>query len=221
MTNARERPLMLASISKSSQTVGKRSTPNVPDVNQNSKLGNVNSTDVWTIFPNVSKSRLRSPKRSQMWQLIEPKCYEGGHCQSVLRYHRFFYIHPLMSGRWHRHLMWSFEPQENTPPCAWWGNPLTPYKHCHTGSVHPGRTEVIDLLNSTRQQVQAVTHPSTNRGQCCLTRRIWLPPYVPCQVTTDLATLHENTSWVITFITCHILLINAIYIAHAALNAYL
>ena len=47
-------------------------------------------------------------------------------------------------------------------------------------------------------------HPSTNWGQCCLTCRIWLPPYVPCQVTTDLATLHENTSWVITFITCHI-----------------
>ena len=44
---------------------GERSTPNVPDVNQNSELRNVNSTDVRTIFPNVSKSVLRSPKRSQ------------------------------------------------------------------------------------------------------------------------------------------------------------
>ena len=39
----------------------KRST----DVNQNAELGNVNSTDVWTILSNVSKSGLRSPKRSQ------------------------------------------------------------------------------------------------------------------------------------------------------------
>ena len=61
-----------------------------------------------------------------MWQLIEPKYYEGGHCQSVLRSHRFFYIHPLMSGRWHRHLTWSCEPQENILPCAWWGNPPPP-----------------------------------------------------------------------------------------------
>ena len=28
---------------------------------------------------------------------------------------------------------WSCEPRENTLPCAWWGNPLTPYKHCHNG----------------------------------------------------------------------------------------
>ena len=74
-----------------------------------------------------------------------------------------------MSGRWHRHLMWSCELQENTLPCVWWGNPLTPYKHCHTGSAHPGRTEVIDLLSSTRQQTQAVTHPSTKWEQYCLT----------------------------------------------------
>ena len=74
-----------------------------------------------------------------------------------------------MSGRWHRHLMWSCEPQENTLPCVWWVNPLTPYKHCHTGSAHPGRTEVIDLLSSTHQQAQAVTHPSTKRDQYCLT----------------------------------------------------
>ena len=76
---------------------------------------------------------------------------------------------PSMSGRWHRHLMWSCEPHKNTLPCVWWGNPLTPYKHCHTGSAHPGRTEVIDLLSSTRQQAQAVTHRSTKRGQYCLT----------------------------------------------------
>ena len=88
-----------------------------------------------------------------------------------------------MSGRWHRHLTWSCEPRENTLPCVWWGNSPTPYKHRHTGlldqhwrdrSTHPGRTEVIHLLSSTRQQAQAVTHPSTNRGQCCLTCRIWL-----------------------------------------------
>ena len=60
------------------------------------------------------------------------------------------------------------QTQENTLPCVWWGNPLTPYKHCHTGSSHPGRTEVIDLLSSTRQQAQAVTHPSTKRDQYCL-----------------------------------------------------
>ena len=36
-----------------------------------------------------------------------------------------------MSGRWQRHFTWSQEPQENTLPCVWWGNPLTPYKHCH------------------------------------------------------------------------------------------
>ena len=30
--------------------------------------------------------------------LIEPKYYEGGHCESVLRPHRFFNIHPLCQG---------------------------------------------------------------------------------------------------------------------------
>ena len=58
---------------------------------------------------------------------------------------------PSMSGRWHRHLMWSCELQENTLPCVWWGNPLTPYKHCHTGSAHPGRTEVTDLLSKHKR----------------------------------------------------------------------
>ena len=43
-----------------------------------------------------------------------------------------------------------------------------------TSSTHPGRTEVIHLLSSTCQQAQVVTHPSTNRGQCRLTCRIWL-----------------------------------------------
>ena len=41
-------------------------------------------------------------------------------------------------------------------------------------SAQPGRTELIHLLSSTRQQTQAVTHPSTNQGQCCSTCRIWL-----------------------------------------------
>ena len=31
-------------------------------------------------------------------RINDPKCYEGGHCQSVLRPHRFFYIHPLCQG---------------------------------------------------------------------------------------------------------------------------
>ena len=30
--------------------------------------------------------------------LLEPKYYECSHCQSVLRSHMFFYIHPLCSG---------------------------------------------------------------------------------------------------------------------------
>ena len=30
--------------------------------------------------------------------VIDPKYQEGGHCQSVLRPHRFFYIHPLCPG---------------------------------------------------------------------------------------------------------------------------
>ena len=81
--------------------------------------------------------------------LIEPKYYEGGHCQSVLRSHRFFCIHPLMSWGWHRHLTGSCKPQDNTLPCVWWGNPLTPNKHCHRGSAHPGRTEVIYDLATT------------------------------------------------------------------------
>ena len=91
---------------------GKRSTPNVPDVNQHSELGNVNSTDVWTIFSKRFKVEATFAQTFPMWQLIEPKYYEGGHCQCVLRSHRFFYIHPLMSGRWHRHLTWSCEPHE-------------------------------------------------------------------------------------------------------------
>ena len=37
-----------------------------------------------------------------------------------------------------------------------------------TSSAHPGRTEVIHLLISTRQQAQAVTHPSTNWGPMLL-----------------------------------------------------
>ena len=40
--------------------------------------------------------------------------------------------------------------------------------------AHPGRTEVIHLLRSIRQQAQAVTYPSTNPYQCFLTCRIWL-----------------------------------------------
>ena len=61
---------------------GERSTPNVPDVNQNSELGNVNSTDVWTILSNVSKSELynvRSPKRSQ--------------CESTFKEYTFVYLY--------------------------------------------------------------------------------------------------------------------------------
>ena len=94
-------------------------------------------------------------------ELIEPKYYEGGHCQSVLRSHRFFYIHPLMSWRWHRHLTGSCEPQDNTLPCVWWGNPLTPNKHCHRGSAHPGRTEVIDLLRFSYHRMCHVKSPLT------------------------------------------------------------
>ena len=126
---------------------------------------------------------------------------------------------PSMSRRWHRHLTSSCEPQDNTLLCAWWGNPLTPYKHFHTGSAHPGRIEIIDLLSSTRQPAQAATHPSTNRGQCCLTCRIWLPPYVPCHH------LPCNTSWE-HFVSHNIYYMSHtidkwIYIAHTSLNAYL
>ena len=123
-----------------------------------------------------------------LWGWSLPECFASS---QVL-------LHPpSMSGRWHRHLTWSCEPRENTLPCVWWGNSPTPYKHRHTGlldqhwrdrSTHPGRTEVIHLLSSTRQQAQAVTHPSTNRGQCCLTCRIWLR-------TVRAMPLHHITCW--------------------------
>ena len=78
--------------------------------------------------------------------------------------------------------MWSCEPQENTLPYVWWRNPLTPCKHCHTGSAHPERTEVIDLLSSTRQQAQSVTHPSTNRDQFKV--ELWRVPHVGQEMLT-------------------------------------
>ena len=78
MTNARERSLTLVSISKKFPSGGEPSTPNVSDVSQNSELGNVNSTDVWTIFPNVSKSGLCSPKRSQCESTLTPLLQVAG-----------------------------------------------------------------------------------------------------------------------------------------------
>ena len=79
------------------------------------------------------------------------------------------------------------------------GDPLTPYKHCHMGSAHLVRTEVIHLLNSTRPQAQAVTHPCTNRNQYCLTCRIWL-----CAACT-MPSHHwpYRTSWVIIYYMSH------------------
>ena len=68
-----------------------------------------------------------------------------------------------MSWRWHRHLTWKYLPPLHIIGNTVWEN----------SSAHPGRTEVIHLLSSTRHQAQAVTHPSTNRDQCFLTCRIW------------------------------------------------
>ena len=74
---------------------------------------------------------------------------------------------------------------------------------------------------SIRQQAQAVTHPSTNPYQCFLTCRIWLRTVCTMQSHHWSCSTSWDTSWVITFITCHILLINEMYIAHTPLNAYL
>ena len=81
---------------------------------------------------------------------------------------------------------------EISPTCSYHWQHSVAWKN---RSAHLGRTEVIHLLSSIRQQAQAVTHPSTNPYQCFLTCRIWLRTVcAPCQVTTDLATLLENTS---------------------------
>ena len=68
---------------------------------------------------------------------------------------------------------------ENHEKCILEISPACSYHWQHSvawenSSAHPGRTGVIHLLSSTRQQAQVVTHPITNRDQCFLTCRIWL-----------------------------------------------
>ena len=73
-----------------------------------------------------------------------------------------------------------------------------PYKHCHTGwrdqLSSSGKNWSYSPYNSTCQQAQAVTHPSTNRGQCCLTCRIWLRTecVMPLTLYHFMRTLHES-----------------------------
>ena len=50
------------------------------------------------LLPFITPRQLGGGGKGVGEELIELKYYEGGHCQSVLRSHRFFYIHPLCPG---------------------------------------------------------------------------------------------------------------------------
>ena len=65
-------------------------------------------------------------------------------------------LHPhSMSGRWHRHLTWSCEPQENTLSCEWWANDLTPYKALPHG---PSTLALERPAQLTREELRLFTY---------------------------------------------------------------
>ena len=72
-----------------------------------------------------------------------------------------------MAGRWHHHLTWACGPRENTLPCAWWGNPLTPYKTSTGGTIcishgFPGEME----FSPTSSQYPAQNRVAARAGFC-------------------------------------------------------
>ena len=74
-------------------------------------------------------------------------------------------------------------------PCAWWGESPDTIQALPHGLISPGKN--WGYWPSKFNPSQAVTHPSTNWGQCCLTYRIWLPTV--CSMPSHRWPC--NTSW--------------------------
>ena len=51
---------------------------------------------------------------------------------------------------------------ENTLPCAWWGNPLTPCKHCHKGLLDQHWRDDMDFTWFSRRD-GVFSHELTHR----------------------------------------------------------
>ena len=100
-----------------------------------------------------------------LWVLSLPECFAFSQ----------FLLHPSsMSGRWHRKFnMVMRATGEYTTMCVVGVSPDTLQTLPHRLSS-PGKNWCY-WPSSTCEQAEAVTHPSTNRGQFWSTCRIWLP----------------------------------------------